>query len=349
MPLENRGYIEYPHNRAIIKAANALKWHSEKIPEERKAHLFKIIKDFFDKRNMSQNMTNEEMIEHAMILPTLEKSEDFLENGKYVINQILSISRKNDNTCLCTEQCPCKCKKENQLGNNNEDNNHRIPPNELSSTNLSPKKPTSDQLSTVEEKKGIKKNKEKKLYNDKVEDYDEDSTILLHFSPSETDTDDPNSSNFEKDLEIIDAYINRCCGKNCICQCQRLPMPEQITKEEYKPNGFELPPLTKITETDSPDSTKKVKQTSKKLKEIGQNDINKSLNNENDDSPTSATSHDDNKGKKEKKDLTPEEKEKQKNPMLERFIKMWRKHFLIYTKPKYLSLSWQVSNSVYCD
>ena len=80
----------------VIKAANALKWHSEKIPEERKNQLFKRIHNFFETRKMSDKMSREEMIEQAMVLPTLEKSEKFLEHGEYIVKQILSI-------CYCGE------------------------------------------------------------------------------------------------------------------------------------------------------------------------------------------------------------------------------------------------------
>jgi len=332
MPLENRGYIEYPDNRPVIKAANALKWHSEKIPEERKAQLFKTINDFFDTRKMANGMTKDDMIEQALILPTLEKSNDFLEHGEYVIKQILSISRKDDH-CLCTSQsCPCKGGK---IVENKTNENQILSPIE---DNKKEKQLLKDTQLTKKESKETKGGKNNKLDPDTTtkdnkdvekEKEDEDS-ILLHYSPSETDPEDPNSSTIETDLKIINTYVNRCCGDSCQCQCQRLPMPEKITKEIYKPDGFDLQPIPVNDENQSSSEPSSSPKNLKNSEEV---------------SPTSSHAEE----KKRDKDLTPEEKEKQKNNMLERFIKMWRKHFLFSTKPKYLSVSWQVSNSVYSD
>jgi len=334
MPLESRGYIEYPDNRSIIKAANALKWHSEKIPEERKNILFERIHKFFEARKMSDKMSRKEMIEQAMILPTLERSENFLEHGEYVVKQILSITRKDNSECQCVHEiCPCKNGKTSEIENQIIEKNHE---EEKEGGKINKKK-------VKVKKKDTEKNNEK----DKVDDEDDDeSPILLHFSPSKTETDDPNGSTIEKDLEILNDYVNRCCGELCHCQCQRLPMPDQITKEIYKPEGFELKSIP--IDHKVPSSPKK--KASEELEELVSKDINRNSDqNEIDDySPTSVSSHSE-ESKKSDKELTPLEKEKQKNPMLERFIKMWRKHFLIYTKPKFLSISWQVSNSVYSD
>jgi len=330
MPLESRGYIEYPDNRAIIKAANALKWHSEKIPEERKNNLFERIHKFFEDRKMSDKMSKEEMIEQAMILPTLERSENFLEHGEYVVKQILSITRKDNSECQCTNEiCPCKNGKSSDVENHVIEEDHEEEGKKIS---INKKK-------VKEKKKDTEKNNEK----DKVDDEnDDESTILLHFLPSKTETDDPNGSTIERDLEILNDYVNRCCGESCHCQCQRLPMPDQITKKIYKPEGFELKPIP----IDHKVPSLPKKKASKELEELIPKNLNgDSDQNESDDySLTSVSSH-----SKSDKELTPLEKEEQKNPMLERFIKMWRKHFLIYTKPKFLSISWQVSNSVYSD
>ncbi|OUM65138.1 hypothetical protein PIROE2DRAFT_60240 [Piromyces sp. E2] len=265
MPLDNRGYIEYPDNRPVIKAANALKWHSEKIPEERKAHLFKTINDFFETRKMARRMTKEDMIEQALILPTLEKSDKFLEHGEYVVKQILSISRE-DNHCRCLLQtCPCKESKDKK---------------EKSITKTEKDTTTNSNTEDIEKKKE-----------------DEDS-ILLHYSPSETDPENPNSSSIETDLKIIDAYVNRCCGDSCHCQCQRLPMPEKIIKETYKPEGFELPSLPVNNENqcngETPSSSKNSMDSQKDCEEV---------------SPLSSHSEVE---RKSDKDLTPEEKENKK-------------------------------------
>jgi len=325
MPLDNRGYIEYPDNRPVIKAANALKWHSEKIPEERKTFLFKIVNDFFEKRKMANSMTKEDMIEQALILPTLEKSENFLEHGEYVIKQILSISRE-DNHCLCTlEDCPCKNGKSVEINTPNTEPD--LLPNEKN------KKGQASSKGNKQEKKESKEKKEDDVDNESSsnteKEKEDESSILLHYTPSETDTKNPNSSTIETDLKIMDAYVNRCCGDTCHCHCQRLPMPEKITKETYKPDGFELQPIPSNNESES----------------SNEQDTKSSQNDTDAVSPLSGSSDE----KKSDKDLTPEEKEKQKNDMLERFVKMWRKHFLFYTKPKFLSVSWQVSNSVYSD
>ncbi len=50
------------------------------------------------------------------------------------------------------------------------------------------------------------------------------SPIELHFSAFKIETDDPNSSSIERDFEILNNYVNKCCGNECHCQYQRLPI-----------------------------------------------------------------------------------------------------------------------------
>ncbi|KAG4098835.1 hypothetical protein H8356DRAFT_374365 [Neocallimastix lanati (nom. inval.)] len=503
MPLENKGYIEYPENRPVIKAANALKWHSAKIPEERKEYLFKTIYNFFEARNMSAFMTREEMIDQAMVLPTLERSKDFIEHGEYVIKQILAIhnnkeedmngkdNNSNNNnkdssnqytcSCSCQKNCPCQMKesttisssspvnlKEKETKNinemeqiqvttntNNNDNNTNI-----TQDNINNKQPNLNSVSSNDNNKKIQKNncygeqlpspqspsaspslsslssssssssltsslssspllseastsfqdtprkKKKKKERDskklklKLElelrsnkNKDENEIIhykeaeLKHFSPSKEKTDDPNGSSIERDLELLDHYINKCCGDRCHCRCQRLPMPEQIMKETYKPEGFKLLPITEEalqknghghghpskTSSTSLNPTKKyismipeevyrkanlehiqvekddgapTDMTTDALNNNINSEIPSSMNNSRGGLIGEVNKVEEVKVVEEEEE---EEKKQQKNAMLERFIKMWRKHFLKYTQPKFLSVSWQVSNSVYCD
>lgn len=210
---------------------------------------------------------------------------------------------------------------------------------------------------------------------------------LKHFSPSKEKTDDPNGSSIERDLELLDHYINKCCGDRCHCRCQRLPMPEQIMKETYKPEGFKLLPITEEalqknghghghpskTSSTSLNPTKKyismipeevyrkanlehiqvekddgapTDMTTDALNNNINSEIPSSMNNSRGGLIGEVNKVEEVKVVEEEEE---EEKKQQKNAMLERFIKMWRKHFLKYTQPKFLSVSWQVSNSVYCD
>ncbi|ORX88086.1 hypothetical protein BCR32DRAFT_288839 [Anaeromyces robustus] len=375
MPLESRGYVEYPDNRPVIKAANALKWHSEKIPEERKKHLFKIVHDFFETRKMADTMSYEEMINQAMILPTLEKSKDFLEHGEYVIKQILSIPKGD--SCSCTNQnCPCK-NKELQVKFNNDHHNiekksfiteknqlnkeKQKQKKELKEKSKDKDKEKQNQDQKEKEKKDEKDKKEEKIElkeekikeekeKEKEKELNEKTPIELHFSASKIETDDPNGSSIERDLEILNNYINKCCGNECYCQCQRLPMPEQMTKEFYKPEGYELKSLTTENQSNIKNHQKDHHTfNSDKLPDTESNVIGKTIYDTDNKNISPASPSDQKQNLDSKTDEMINDKNNQRNKMLERFIKMWRKHFLIYTQPKYLSISWQVSNSVYCD
>ena len=88
MPLSGQGRIRLDYNIKVKKAASAL--NKTGIPEDRIQVLKNIVSTWYQQTaegTMSDKL--DDIIKKALMLPDYEENNEFIEHGRYVVNQLL--------------------------------------------------------------------------------------------------------------------------------------------------------------------------------------------------------------------------------------------------------------------
>lgn len=273
-----------------MKAANALKYHSSTIPEERKAQLLQTIRDYYAKRNET-NFTDEEMIEKANVLTVIEKSKEFVEHGEYIIKRLLQV---------------------------------KIPQNEENS-----KAPTTTTTTTTsfmddlnEIKAYVNLNNNNKNNHTKNENPVEINSKKIEIS---------NNNENEKDLATFQNLKDQTPANTITTT------PKGASAMEQGVPPLSRPPQDLLMNDDEQNNSKNQTQditittitTTTTPRNENQNQNENESTNINSSSSSSTNSFE------------------ERNKIIEKFVKMWRKHFIEYTKPQYLSKNWKIDDNVY--
>ncbi|KAK9701436.1 hypothetical protein K7432_011715 [Basidiobolus ranarum] len=102
-PLEGTGWTLYPENRPVSRAAAALIKSRDKIPPSRILELEGIVMAWWNQTHENTNLITDSILDLAAQLVDREKSEQYKEHGKIVVDQLMECSSVTNE---CRERWP---------------------------------------------------------------------------------------------------------------------------------------------------------------------------------------------------------------------------------------------------